>query len=392
MLDFSKRLVTPSRRSDVQAFMVMDVVAAAARLEAAGRRIIHMEVGQPAAAAPSTARAAAQAALAAGRVGYTESLGIPPLRQRIATHYRESYGIDLDPGRVVVTTGSSAGFLLAFLAMFEPGDRVAIACPGYPPYRNILAALGCEPVGIEISADQRWALTPEALMAAHRERPLAGLLFASPANPTGTMMTAQALGALIAAAEGEGIRCISDEIYHRLDYAFPAQTALGFSASTMIINSFSKYFCMTGWRVGWMVAPEALVRPIERLQQNLAISVPTLSQVAALAAFDGAAEMEAIKHGYEDNRRVLVDGLPRAGLDKFLPVDGAFYLYADVSRFCDDSFAFAGRMLEEAGVAATPGLDFDPVHGRHYVRFSYAGSTEEMREGVERIAGWLRRG
>jgi aspartate/methionine/tyrosine aminotransferase len=391
MLDLTRRLVTPSLRSDVPAFIVMDVVARAARLEAMGRRIIHMEVGQPAAAAPSSARAAAQAALG-GPVGYTESLGIAPLRARIAAHYRERYGIDLDPGRVVVTTGSSAGFLLAFLAMFEPGDRVAIACPGYPPYRNILAALGCEPVPIEISAQNRWALTPQALIAAHRAKPLAGLLFASPANPTGTMMTGEALGALIAAAEGEGIRCISDEIYHRLDYAFPAQTALALSATTMVINSFSKYFCMTGWRVGWMVAPEPLVRPIERLQQNLAISVPTLSQVAALAAFDGADEMEAVKHGYEDNRRVLVDGLPRAGLDTFLPVDGAFYLYADVSRFCDDSFAFAGRMLEEAGVAATPGIDFDPVHGKRYIRFSYAGSTAEMREAVERIAGWLGRG
>ncbi len=369
----------------------MDVVARAARLEAAGRRIIHMEVGQPAAAAPSSARAAAQAALG-GPVGYTESLGIAPLRARIAAHYRERHGIDVDPGRVVVTTGSSAGFMLAFLAMFEPGDRVAIACPGYPPYRNILAALGCEPVAIEISASNRWALTAADVIAAHRTRPLAGVLFASPANPTGTMMTADALAALIAAAEGEGIRCISDEIYHGLDYAFAAQTALAYSGNAMIINSFSKYFCMTGWRVGWMVAPEALIRPIERLQQSLAISVPTLSQIAARAAFDGAAEMEAVKHGYEDNRRVLVEGLPRAGLDNFLPVDGGFYLYADVSRFCDDSFAFAGRMLEEAGVAATPGIDFDPVHGRHYVRFSYAGSTEEMREAVERIAGWLRQG
>jgi aspartate/methionine/tyrosine aminotransferase len=367
------------------------VVARAARLEAAGRRIIHMEVGQPAAAAPSSARAAAQAALG-GPVGYTESLGIAPLRARIAAHYRERYGIDLDPGRVVVTTGSSAGFMLAFLAMFEPGDRVAIACPGYPPYRNILAALGCEPVAIEISAHDRWALTAEDVIAAHRARPLAGVLFASPANPTGTMMTAEVLGALIAAAEGEGIRCISDEIYHGLDYAFPAQTALAYSGKAMIINSFSKYFCMTGWRIGWMVAPEPLIRPIERLQQSLAISVPTLSQIAARAAFDGAAEMEAVKHGYEDNRRVLVEGLPRAGLDSFLPVDGGFYLYADVSRFCDDSFAFAGRMLEEAGVASTPGIDFDPVHGRRYIRFSYAGSTEEMREAVERIAGWLRRG
>ncbi len=391
MLDLTRRLVTPSLRSDVPAFIVMDVVARAARLEAAGRRIIHMEVGQPAAAAPTSARAAAQAALG-GPVGYTESLGIAPLRARIAAHYRERYGIDLDPGRVIVTTGSSAGFMLAFLAMFEPGDRVAIACPGYPPYRNILAALGCEPVAIEMSANNRWALTADDVIAAHRASPLAGVLFASPANPTGTMMTGDALAALIAAAEGEGIRCISDEIYHGLDYAFPAQTALAHSGNAMIINSFSKYFCMTGWRVGWMVAPEALVRPIERLQQSFAISVPTLSQIAARAAFDGAAEMEAVKHGYEDNRRVLVEGLPRAGLGNFLPVDGGFYLYADVSRFCDDSFAFAGRMLEEAGVAATPGIDFDPVHGRHYIRFSYAGSTAEMREAVERIAGWLRSG
>src|ERR1700722_504472 len=391
MLDLTRRLVTPSLRSDVPAFIVMDVVARAARLEAAGRRIIHMEVGQPAAAAPSSARAAAQAALG-GPVGYTESLGIAPLRARIAAHYRERYGSDLDPGGVVVTTGSSACFMLAFLAMFEPGDRVAIACPGYPPYRNILAALGCEPVAIEISAQNRWALTAEDVMGAARARPLAGVLFASPANPTGTMMTAEALATLVATAEGEGIRCISDEIYHGLDYAFPAQTALAYSGNAMIINSFSKYFCMTGWRVGWMVVPEALVRPIERLQQSFAISVPTLSQIAARAAFDGAAEVEAGKHGYEDNRRVLVEGLPRAGLDNFLPVDGGFYLYADVSRFCDDSFAFAGRMLEEAGVAATPGIDFDPVHGRHYVRFSYAGATEEMREAVDRIAGWLRQG
>jgi aspartate/methionine/tyrosine aminotransferase len=239
--------------------------------------------------------------------------------------------------------------------------------------------------GLEVAA-------PREKLEAYARAPLAGILVASPANPSGTMMRPAALAGLIAAAEALGIRFISDEIYHGLDYAFPAETAAKFSDNAVIINSFSKYFCMTGWRVGWMVVPECLIRPIERLQQNLAISVPTLSQVAALAAFDGAAEMEAIKHGYEDNRRLLVDGLPRAGLASFLPVDGAFYLYADVSRFCDDSFAFAGRMLEEAGVAATPGNDFDPVHGRRYIRFSYAGSTDDMREGVERIAGWLRRG
>jgi aspartate/methionine/tyrosine aminotransferase len=372
--------------------MVMDVVAAAARLEAAGKRIIHMEIGQPAAPAPATAIAAARAVLAAGRIGYTQSLGIPSLRRRIARHYAERHGIEIDPDRIVLTTGSSAGFMLAFLAMFEPGDRIAIESPCYPPYRNVLKALGCEAVPIEVTAATRFALAPEALLAVHRARPLKGVLVASPANPTGTMMTADALGALIRAAEGEGIAFISDEIYHGLDYAFAAQTALNVCAGAVVINSFSKYFCMTGWRIGWMVVPQTLIRPIERLQQNLAISVPMLSQVAAEAAFEGRDEMEAIKHGYEDNRRILVEGLPRAGFDSFLPVDGAFYLYADVSRFCDDSHDFARHMLEEAGVAATPGADFDPVHGRRFIRFCYAGATAEVREAVERLGGWLQRG
>jgi len=391
MLHAARRLIAPSARSDVPPFMVMDVMAAAARIEARGGKVIHMEVGQPAAPAPATAVAAAQAALASGRLGYTESLGIPPLRARIARHYRESYGIAIDPARVVVTTGSSAGFILAFLALFEAGDRVAVALPGYPPYRHILAALGCEPVAIETTQATRWAITPDMLLAAHRKKSLNGVLIASPANPTGTMMTAPALRELIEAAEGEGIAFISDEIYHGLDYAFPAETAARHSDSALIINSFSKYFCMTGWRVGWMVVPEPLVRPIERLQGNLAVSVPTLSQIAAAAAFDGRAEMEAVKHGYEENRRILLDGLPPAGIDKILPVDGAFYLYAEVSRFCDDSFEFAKRMLEETHVAATPGVDFDPVHGRQFIRFCYAGAAAEMREAVERIGAWLKR-
>jgi aspartate/methionine/tyrosine aminotransferase len=389
MLDTARSLIAPSRRSDVPPFMVMDVMAAAARIEAQGGRVVHMEVGQPAARAPATAIAAARAALDSGDIGYTQALGIWPLRERIARHYAASHGVTVEPERIVVTTGSSAGFILAFLALFEPGDRVAVASPGYPPYRHILTALGCEPVMIEISAETGWAITVEALLAAHRRTPLKGVLVASPANPTGTMMRAEALADLIAAAEGEGIRFISDEIYHGLDYAFPAETAAKFSDRAVIVNSFSKYFCMTGWRVGWMVMPDALVRPVERLQQNLAISVPTLSQVAAAAAFDGRDEMEAVKHGYEENRRILVDGLPRAGLEKFLPVDGAFYLYADVSRFTDDSFDFAKRMLEEAGVAATPGIDFDPMRGKHFVRFCYAGSAGEMREAVTRIGNWL---
>ena len=390
MLDQAKRLISASRRSDVPPFMVMDVMAAAAKIEAAGGRVIHMEVGQPAAPAPSSAIAAARAALTGTYLGYTEALGIPSLRQRIARHYQEQYELALDPGRVIVTTGSSGGFVLAFLALFEQGDRVALASPGYPPYRHILAALGCEPVLIETSAATRWAMPVAALRAEHHRRPLKGVVIASPANPTGTMMHAAALAELIAAAEAEGIRVISDEIYHGLDYAFPAETAARLSASAVVINSFSKYFCMTGWRVGWMVAPEPLVRPVERLQQNLAISVPTISQIAAEAAFDGRAEMEAVKHGYEENRRILLEGLPRTGLDTFLPVDGAFYLYADVSRFTNDSFDFAKRLLNEAGVAATPGVDFDPLRGTQFLRFCYAGSAADMREAVERIGGWLK--
>ncbi len=369
--------------------MVMDVMAAAARIEEAGGRVIHMEVGQPAAPAPSTAIAAAKAALALGRIGYTEALGVPSLRARIARHYAESYGLAIEPARIVVTTGSSAGFMLAFLALFEPGDRVAVTEPGYPPYRNILTALGCEPVAVEISAATRWALTVEALLAAHRKKPLAGVIVASPANPTGTMVAGDTLGQLIRACAEAGIKFISDEIYHGLDYAFPAVTAAKFSDHVVVINSFSKYFCMTGWRIGWMVLPERLVRPVERLQQNFAISVPTLSQVAAEAAFDGRAEMERVKRGYEENRKILIEGLPEAGLDKFVPVDGAFYLYADVSRFSDDSFDFARRMLEETHIAATPGVDFDSKRGQNFLRFCFAGSTAEMREAVARIGGWL---
>jgi aspartate/methionine/tyrosine aminotransferase len=390
MLDAARRLIAPSTRSDVPPFMVMDVMAAAARIEAAGGRVIHMEVGQPAAPAPATAIAAARAALSA-RLGYTESLGIASLRARIARHYRETYGVEVDPARIAVTTGSSAGFILAFLTLFEPGDRVAVALPGYPPYRHILRALSCEPVAIATTKATRWAITPDMLLAEHRRAPLKGVLVASPANPTGTMMTGAALRALVDAAQGEGIRFISDEIYHGLDYAFAAETAAKISDDLVVINSFSKYFCMTGWRIGWMVLPPSLVRAVERLQGNLAISVPALSQIAAEAAFDGCAEMEAVKHGYEDNRRILLDGLPKAGFETFLPVDGAFYLYAEVSRFCDDSFEFAKRMLEETQVAVTPGVDFDPQQGKRFIRFCYAGSAAEMHEAVERIAGWLRR-
>jgi aspartate/methionine/tyrosine aminotransferase len=369
--------------------MVMDVVAAAARIEAAGGRVIHMEVGQPAAPAPKAAIEAARAALAGGPIGYTETLGIPSLRARIARHYAERHRTTVSPECVIVTTGSSAGFIFAFLALFEAGDRVAVATPGYPPYRHILSALGCECVPIETSQNSRWEITSDMLLAAHAKHRLHGVLVASPANPTGTIMEAHALAQLIKTADENGIRVISDEIYHGLDYTMPAETAACISEHAVIINSFSKYFCMTGWRVGWMVVPPQLVRPIERLQQNLSISVPTLSQIAAEAAFEGRAEMEAVKRGYEENRRILLDGLPSAGLDKFLPADGAFYLYADVGGLTNDSFDFCKRMLEQAGVAATPGVDFDPARGNQFVRFCYAGSAADMREAVSRIGKWL---
>ncbi|GGF83044.1 1-aminocyclopropane-1-carboxylate deaminase [Azorhizobium oxalatiphilum] len=381
--------VTASRRSDVAPFIVMDVMEHAARLEAAGARVIHMEVGQPAAPAPLTARTAAADALARGQVGYTAALGIPSLRARIAKHYQEQHGVEVDPERVVVTNGSSGGFILAFLALFEPGDRVAIAAPGYPPYRHVLSALGCEPVLIETRAEDRFALTPETLRAAHAEKPLKGVLVASPGNPTGTMMDRAALVALYEAARELGLRFVSDEIYHGLDYAFPAVTAAEIAPDAVIINSFSKYFCMTGWRVGWMVVPEGMARTMERLQQNLSISVPTLSQIAAEAAFDGREEMDAVKRGYETNRRILVEGLPKVGLEHYLPADGAFYFYADVSRFTGDSHAFATRLLDTVHVAATPGVDFDPFRGKQFLRLSYAGSPEDMREAVERIGSFL---
>ena len=391
MLEKAKGPLQPSARSGVPPFMVMDVMAAAARLEAKGRRIVHMEVGQPAAGAPATAIAAVRAALSGGPAWLYRDSGhcfaAAAHRARLFASGTVSTSIrNASSSRPAPRPASC----WPFLPLSRPGDRVAVALPGYPPYRHILTALGCEPVFIETDAATRWSITSESLLAQHRVRPLKGVVVGSPANPTGTMMTAPALAELIRSAEDAGIAVISDEIYHGLDYAFAAESAARLSPNAIIINSFSKYFCMTGWRIGWMVVPPSLLRAIERLQQNLAISVPTLSQIAAEAAFDGRAELEQIKHGYEENRRILLEGLPRAGLNSFLPVDGAFYLYADISRFSNDSFEFAKRMLEEAGVAATPGVDFDPLRGRKFLRLCYAGTREEMREAVERIGRWLK--
>jgi len=379
----------PSRRSAIEPFMVMDVMRAAIDRENAGDRVIHMEVGQPGAAAPRAVIAAASAALRAGHFGYTESLGMRTLRSRIARHYGEAYGLDVPPERVVVTTGSSAGFNLAFLSAFDAGDRIALPTPGYPAYRNIMSALGLETVEIETDAASRFALTPDKLAAAHARTPLRGVLIASPANPTGTMMAPDALAALVSAAHDLGIRFISDEIYHGLVYEGVAETALKSGADAIVVNSFSKYYCMTGWRVGWMVLPENLVRPVERVAQNLYISPPDISQRAALAAFDAMDELEAVKAGYAANRRLLLRRLPEIGFDDHAPVDGAFYIYASVRRFSNDSVEFTRRMLAEAGVAATPGPDFDRTRGHGTVRFSFAGTETDMAEAADRLAAWL---
>ncbi len=380
-----------ARRMDrVASFLAMDVLSAAAAKERRGDSVIHMEVGQPSAPAPRVAREAAKAALDIGRIGYTEALGTAPLRERIARHYRDTYGISLAPERVVVTTGSSAGFVLAFLSLFDPGQRVAISAPGYPAYRNILRALDLEPVDIPLTKADGWIMTAQAIEKAHAEKPLHGILAMSPANPSGTMIGKKALAELGATCRRLGLWFISDEIYHGLTYGEAASTALTSDDDAVVINSFSKYYCMTGWRIGWIVVPERLVRPIERLAQNFYISPPYLSQVAALAAFDAVEELEAVKAGYARNRDYLLEELPRIGITEMHPVDGAFYIYADIARFTNDSIGFTKRMLEEAGVAATPGLDFDPVEGSHYLRLSFAGSENDCRETVSRLATWLR--
>jgi aspartate/methionine/tyrosine aminotransferase len=380
-----------ARRMDrVASFLAMDVLSAAAAKERRGDSVIHMEVGQPSAPAPRAAREAAKAALDLGRIGYTEALGISALRERIARHYRETYGVSIAPERVVVTTGSSAGFVLAFLSLFDPGQRVAITAPGYPAYRNILEALGIEPVTIPLTKAEGWIMTAQAIEKAHAEKPLHGILAMSPANPSGTMIGRKALAELGETCRRLGLWFVSDEIYHGLTYGEAASTALTSDDDAVVINSLSKYYCMTGWRIGWIVVPERLVRPIERLAQNLYISPPYLSQVAALAAFDAVEELEAVKAGYARNRAYLLEELPKAGITEMHPVDGAFYIYADIARFTNDSIGFSKRMLEEAGVAATPGLDFDPIEGSHYLRLSFAGSENDCRETVARLKGWLK--
>lgn len=363
----------------------MDVVAQAARLEAAGRHIIHMEVGQPGTAAPVGARAALVQDMAQASHGYTVSLGLPALRQGIADLYRRWYGVDLDPARVIVTSGSSGAFLLAFTALFDAGDRVGMGEPGYPSYRQILKALSLVPVGIASRLENRLQPVPADLKGAD----LRGLIVASPGNPSGTMLSRGALADLIAYAGQNRISLVSDEIYHGLHYGERAVSALEISDDVYVVNSFSKYFSMTGWRVGWMVVPEDHIRTVERLAQNMFICAPHAAQVVALAALDCVDELEGNRATYATNRRLMLDGLPLAGFTKIAPPDGAFYVYADVADLTTDSVAFAAEILNGAGVAVTPGVDFDPKRGAQTLRFSYARATSDVIEGLARLQDYM---
>jgi aspartate/methionine/tyrosine aminotransferase len=396
----------PSRRSEIDAFKVMDVMRAAAAKEAAGDRVIHMEVGQPGTPAPRRAVEAVERAMRADTLGYTLALGLPQLRERIAAHYRAFYGVSVDPARVVVTTGSSAGFLLAFLSALDHGDTILLPTPGYPCYLNIALALGLKPAFLTSGPENRWSVQPEGLTDAVRRSGAKALLVASPNNPTGTMLAPDRLHALADACRAERIRLISDEIYHGLNFDVPARTAIAFDDDAIVINSFSKYFSMTGWRIGWMVVPSALVRTVERLAQNFFICPPTVSQHAALAAFEATEELECHKRVYARNRDMLLDALPKLGFDCSVPADGAFYLYAGTARLAESATQFARAMLDEAGIAATAGADFhvrgdwpvlggtanapDSLRAEQYIRFSFSRTEAEVAEGIRRLQAWSR--
>jgi aspartate/methionine/tyrosine aminotransferase len=378
-----------SKRGAIPPFIVMDVMREANQREARGERVLHMEVGQPGSGAPA---GVLDAVLSRDRMGYTDAFGVPALRERIAGHYRDDYGVTVSPDQVVVTTGSSGAFVLSFLAAFDVGDRVALASPGYPAYRNILAALGIEVIDIQTGEDSNFQPTVPVLSAAvaAMDKPLDGLIVASPSNPTGTMLQRDELSDLVRFCDAHGIRFISDEIYHGITYERPADTALAFGPNTVVINSFSKYFSMTGWRLGWMVLPDDLLRAVECLGQNLFISPPTISQYAGLAAFDCREELQASVARYARNREMLLEKLPQAGFDHLASADGAFYIYADVSTLTNDSPEFCRRMLAETGVATTPGTDFDPGRGHRFLRFSFSGAEADMADAAQRLIDWRR--
>ncbi|AML52425.1 pyridoxal phosphate-dependent aminotransferase [Falsihalocynthiibacter arcticus] len=374
-----------SRRSQVDPFIVMDVMEAATQAEANGRHIIHMEVGQPGTPAPAGARAALAAAMEESPLGYTSALGLLALREGIAALYQKWYGVTVSPARIVVTSGSSAGFLLAFTALFDAGDRVGLGLPGYPSYRQILRALSLTDVGFETSEANRFQPVPDDLVG----RDLKGLIVASPSNPSGTILSRAALAALIESCAATDTAFISDEIYHGIHHGERAVSALELSDDVYVINSFSKYFSMTGWRIGWMVVPQDHVRTVERLAQNMFICAPHAAQIAALGALGCDAELDANLEVYSANRALMLEELPKAGFTRFAPPDGAFYIYAEVSEFTDNSLAFSQEILEKAGVSVTPGLDFDAGRGAQWMRFSYARSTADIKEGLARLRKFM---
>jgi aspartate/methionine/tyrosine aminotransferase len=388
-----------SQRSSVPPFTVMEIIAAANARRAAGQRVLNLCSGEPSAGAPAAVRERARALLADGyRLGYTEAIGVPELRAEIAGHYRRWYGVDVDPTRVAVTTGSSGGFLLAFLAAFEPGDRVALARPGYPAYRNILSALGCLVVELDCGPDAGYRPTVAQL---ERLDPVPdGLIVAGPANPTGTVIDPATLSALVDWCAARGVRLISDEIYHGITYPDAtapdtgpagAPTAAGSVGSgAIVVSSFSKYWAMTGWRLGWLVLPDDLVGPVDALAGNLALCPPSLAQHAAVAAFSAPAygQARANVDEYAVSRRLVLDRLPELGWPRAAPAQGAFYVYADVSPTGLDSVTWCARLLDEAGVAMTPGTDFDGVAGRDWVRLSFAAGPDVVAEALDRTAAW----
>jgi aspartate/methionine/tyrosine aminotransferase len=364
----------------------MEVMKAAARRQESVGDVLHLEVGQPSTPAPAAALAAARSAMAGDRLGYTEATGLPRLRQRIAQLYADRHGLVVHPDRVIVTVGASGGFTLAMLACFDAGDRVALTEPGYAAYRNIMQALGLEVVPLAVGAETGFNPTVDHLRSV---LPLAGLVVASPSNPTGTVIGGQAMESLTSFCRAEGVRVISDEIYHRISFGASEASVLEYESDAVVVQSFSKYQSMTGWRVGWLVAPEDLIAPIERLAQNLFISAPAISQHAALGSFDAVEELDGHVARYRANRDLLVDGLVGMGIDRLAPADGAFYIWADVGHIGLDSQELCGRWLEDVGVAVTPGIDFDPTAGDRFVRFSYAESTSEIEEAVVRLARWM---
>ena len=379
----------PSARGDVAPFIAMDVMREAHGLAAQGRRILHLEVGQPGTKAPLLARQAAARALEDDKLGYTDALGRQALRERIARHYLDLYGVSIAPERVVITTGSSAGFILAFSGLFSAGDGIILAEPGYPAYRNLLKAFDLPCLFVSAKAENRFQPLPADLAEVKRREPGArGLLIASPANPTGCLLDRPALEALALECRAQSLVLISDEIYHGLTYDRPAVSALEVDDNAIIINSFSKYFSMTGWRIGWMIVPEHMARPMERLAQNLFISAPTLSQIAALAALDAREECEANRQAYARSRAVLLDALSRSGFGPVAPADGGFYLYVNTAPLSNDSTELCRRLLHEGGIAATPGHDFDTMRGASSLRLSYAGPEADMIEAAKILEAW----